>query len=148
MDDVPDLGQSLIPTDPGLFSSRDGPNDPRLGERVLRGLDGLAGAEAAVIGCPQDEGLRRNRGRAGAAQAPAEIRRALYRYPVSEAPGVSDPSPMGLTAKEVCEIADVAARDPRTRVVEITEVNPVYDRDGITARLAANMVMRALARGV
>jgi len=66
----------------------------------------------------------------------------------AEAPGVSDPSPMGLTAKEVCEIADVAAADPRTRVVEITEVNPVYDRDGITARLAANVVMRALARGV
>ena len=64
----------------------------------------------------------------------------------AEAPGVSDPSPMGLTAKEVCEIADAAARDPRTRVVEISEVNPVYDRDGITAKLAANIVMRALAR--
>jgi formiminoglutamase len=63
-----------------------------------------------------------------------------------EAPGVSDPSPMGLTAREVCEIADVAARDARTRVVEITEVNPDFDRDGITARLAANVVMRALAR--
>jgi len=308
------LDQVLIPADPGLFYRRDDPNDPRLGERVLRGPEGLAGAEVAVVGCPQDEGVRRNRGRAGAAQAPAEIRRALYRYPVSEAheglrlvdlgdvragatleathdalhavvrhclrlglkvvvlgggndisypdcsalaaevpsllafnidrhldvradpvrnsgtpyrqlleegcvqpgafhevginsfanslayrryaeglgvgvhylaelrergagavvralveasgaqgiffgfdmdvvaaaeaPGVSDPSPMGLTAKEVCEIADVAAADPRTRVVEITEVNPVYDRDGITARLAANVVMRALARGV
>ena len=53
---------------------------------------------------------------------------------------------MGLTAKEICEIADVAARDPRTRVVEVSEVNPTYDRDGITCKLAANVIMRALAR--
>ena len=64
----------------------------------------------------------------------------------AEAPGVSDPSPMGLTAKEVCEIADVAARDPRTRILEISEVNPAFDRDGITAKLAANIIMRALAQ--
>ena len=63
-----------------------------------------------------------------------------------EAPGVSDPGPMGLTAREVCEIADVAAADPRTRIVEITEVNPRHDRDGITCKLAANFLMRALAR--
>ena len=30
----------------------------------------------------------------------------------AEAPGVSDPSPMGLTAKEVCEIADVGGARP------------------------------------
>jgi formiminoglutamase len=64
----------------------------------------------------------------------------------AEAPGVSDPSPMGLTAREVCEIADVAARDPRTRVIEISEVNPEYDRDGITSKLAANIIVRALAK--
>ncbi len=62
-----------------------------------------------------------------------------------DAPGVSDPGPMGLTAREVCEIADVAAGDPRTRIIEITEVNPEYDRDGITCKLAANIIMRALA---
>jgi formiminoglutamase len=312
MTDPAALVSILVPADPGLFYRRDDAFDPRMGERVLRGVEAMAGAEVALIGCPQDEGVRRNRGRVGAAQAPAEIRRALYRYPVSEAhdglrlvdlgdirpcatleethgalnaavrhclrrglkvvvlgggndisypdcsalaaertsvlafnidrhldvradavrnsgtpyrqllqegwlepgsfhevginsfanslayrrfveelgagvhylaelrergagatvqaivaassaesiffgfdmdvvaaaeaPGVSDPSPMGLTAKEVCEIADVAARDPRTRVVEISEVNPVYDRDGITAKLAANLVMRALAR--
>jgi formimidoylglutamase len=303
---------ALVPADPGLFYQRDDPNDPRLGERVLRGPECLDRADVAVLGCPQDEGVRRNRGRAGAARAPGEIRRALYRYPVSaghgglrlvdlgdvppgptleethavlheavrfclrrglklvvlgggndisypdcsalamevpsvlafnidrhldvradpvrnsgtpyrqllvegflrpgsfhevgintfansqaylqwveglgvgvhqlaelrlrgvgatvqalaeasdaeaiffgfdldavhaaEAPGVSDPGPMGLTAKEVCEIADVAARDPRTSIIEVSEVNPDYDRDGITAKLAANIVMRALAR--
>jgi len=307
-----DPSQFLVPADPGLFYRRDDPMDPRLGERALRGPGHLAEADVALLGCPQDEGVRRNKGRAGAAQAPAEIRRALYRYPVSEAheglrlvdlgdiawagtlekthdalhavvrlclrqglkvvvlgggndisfpdcsalaaevpdplafnidrhldlradpvrnsgtpyrqlleggflrpaafhevginsfanslayrryaeglgvgvhylaelreagveaavqamvdasqakgiffgfdldvvqaseaPGVSDPSPMGLTAKEVCAIADVAARDPRTRVIELTEVNPAYDRDNITSRLAANIIMRALAR--
>ena len=312
MNDPIDLGQLLVPADPALFYHRDDVNDPRMGERVLHGPGALAEAAVALIGCPQDEGVRRNKGRIGAAQAPAEIRRALYRYPVSEAhaglrlvdlgdikpgatledthaalnaalraclrrglkvvvlgggndisyadcsalaaelpdplafnidrhldlradaqrnsgtpyrqlleegwikpgsfhevginsfanalayrryaedlgvgvhylaelrehgvgatvqaivaasparglffgfdldvvaaaeaPGVSDPSPMGLSAKEICEIADVAARDPRTRVVEISEVNPVYDRDGITAKLAANVVMRALAQ--
>jgi len=62
-----------------------------------------------------------------------------------EAPGVSNPGPMGLTAREVCEIGDVAAVEPRTRIVEISEVNPEYDRDGVTAKLAANVIMRALA---
>lgn len=303
----------LIPADPSLFFSRNDPNDPRLGDLALRGVEGYPEARVALLGCPQDEGVRRNKGRVGAASAPAEIRRALYRYPVSraheglvlvdlgdvplldsleathdalnaavrrclgdgkkvvilgggndisfpdcsalaaevdgvlafnidrhldvradavrnsgtpyrqlleggflqpgsfhevginsfanslaymryaadkgvgvhelaelrergagpcvqalvdasaargifwgfdmdvvraaEAPGVSDASPMGLTAKDVCAIADVAARDPRTRVIEITEVNPTYDRDGITAKLAANVVMRALATG-
>ena len=301
----------LVLPDPGLFYTRNDPNDPRLGDTVLRGRQGYEAARVVLLGCPQDEGVRRNPGRVGAALAPAGIRRAFYRYPVSrahqelrladlgdlplqgtleathdalralvrqclrdgkkvvvlgggndlsypdcsalalevdpvlafnidrhldvradpernsgtpyrqlleegflrpgsfhevginsfanalpymryveelgvgvhqlaelraqgpgacvralaeaspakgifwgfdldvvraaEAPGVSDPSPMGLTAQEVCEIADVAAADPRTRVVELTEVNPNYDRDGITCKLAANVLMRALA---
>jgi formiminoglutamase len=63
-----------------------------------------------------------------------------------EAPGVSDPYPMGLTAMQVCEIADVAAEDPRTRIVELTEVNPTYDIGGITSKLAANIIVRSIAR--
>ena len=62
-----------------------------------------------------------------------------------EAPGVSDPCPMGLTAVEVCEIADAAASESRVRMIEITEVNPTYDVDGITCKLAANILVRALA---
>jgi formiminoglutamase len=308
---IPDFGQMLVPAEPELFFSRGDAMDPRMGDRVRRRIEDYPEAQVVLVGCPQDEGVRRNRGRVGAAEAPAGIRRALYRYPVSEAheglrlldlgdiafgdsledtharlnrvvrqclvdgrkvvilgggndisfpdcsalaaevasvlafnidrhldvradtpcnsgtpyrqlleggwlrpdsfhevginsfanslpyrryveelgvgvhyldelrrdgvgatvaaivaaspaqglffgfdldvvraaeaPGVSDASPMGLTAKEVCEIADVAARDPRTRVIELTEVNPTYDRDNITCKLAANIVMRALA---
>jgi len=306
------LFSQLEPPDPGLFYTRDDPNDPRMGDAVRKGPEGYGQALVVLVGCPQDEGVRRNRGRVGAALAPACIRRALYRYPVArdhldlrladlgdlplletleathdalhllvrhclrdgkkvvvlgggndlsypdcsalakevdgilafnidrhldvradavrnsgtpyrqlleggflepasfhevginsfanslpymqyveklgvgvhqlaelrsqgpgpcvralaaasaargifwgfdldvvraaEAPGVSDPSPMGLTAQEICAIADVAAADPRTRVIELTEVNPVYDRDGITCKLAANVLMRALAK--
>lgn len=309
---MPDLELPLVPVDRALLYSRRDPNDLRLGDIVLRDPEGYARADVVLVGCPQDQGVRRNRGRVGARRAPAEIRRALYRYAVSEAheglrlfdagdvrvarrleathdrlaevverfltdgkkvvvlgggndisypdvcalsavttrplvlnidrhldvradtprnsgtpyrqllderrvrpelfhevginsfnnsstymrwveeigahihllgdirragvgatvraiaaeasadaiffgvdldvvhaaeaPGVSDPSPMGLTAMEVCEIADVAAADPRTRVIEITEVNPAHDVGGITARLAANIVVRALAR--
>src|SRR6516162_11827277 len=34
---------------------------------------------AVILGFPQDEGVRRNHGRPGAAQAPDEIRSRLYR---------------------------------------------------------------------
>lgn len=304
----------LAPAENDVFYSRRDPNDVRFGDIVLRDSHAYEYSQVVLLGCPQDEGVRRNRGRAGSRLAPTEIRRALYRYPVSEAheylklmdvgdlrigetleethewlyetvrgllqdgkkiivlgggndisypdcralyatislplvfnidrhldvridtprnsgtpyrqlleegvimpsmfyevginsyanspkyskyvrdvgaqihylgdlravgagslvrsivssshadgiffgfdldvvraveaPGVSDPGPMGLTAREVCEIADVAASDHRTRIIEITEVNPDYDRDGITSKLAANILVRALARDV
>ena len=55
----------------------------------------------------------------------------------SDAPGVSAPSPTGLTSHEFCAIAQHAGRDPRTKVFEITELNPTYDIDQRTCRLAA-----------
>ena len=308
-----EIWKRLDPVDEGLLYSRKDPNDTRLGDVVLRDQALYPQASVVVVGCPQDVGVRRNGGRIGARHAPAEIRRALYRYAVSEAhehlrlfdagdvtigetleithdtlrevvrsfladgkavvvlgggndisypdcsalaslakdvlvvnvdrhldvradqprnsgtayrqlleegriraelfhevgtnsfansqtyrryveergahihylgdlreagvgatvrgivqrsradaifwgfdldvvhaaeaPGVSDPSPMGLTAREVCEIADVAAGEERTRIIEVTEVNPTHDIGGITSKLAANIIVRALARG-
>ena len=55
------------------------PNDPRLGELVSREPADYARARVVVLGCPQDMGVERNHGRLGAREAPAEIRRALYR---------------------------------------------------------------------
>lgn len=55
----------------------------------------------------------------------------------SDAPGVSALNPTGMFAEEVCDIAYVAGRAKQTRLFEITEVNPTYDIDGRTARLAA-----------
>ncbi len=305
------LDRHLIGPDKDLFYSRSDPDDIRMGDVVSPGTVNYDSSDVILLGCPQDEGVLRNKGREGARLAPTEIRRELYKYPVSEshtglkmcdigdirtdaplevihekmyeivkqiiadgkklvvlgggndisypdcsalsssipdclilnidkhydvrldtqrssgtpyrqlleekqirpdlfyeiainsfanspahkkyleeqgahiiylgtlrengvgasireitessktgaiffgfdidsvravdAPGVSAPSPMGLTAREICEIADTAALDKRTRIIEITEVNPVYDQDGITSKLAANIIMRALA---
>ena len=306
------LMSHLRPVEDGVFYTRNDVNDIRFGDIVHREIGQYLSAQVVILGCPQDEGISRNRGRIGARFAPAEIRRDLYRYPVTqshkhlglmdlgdlvisdtleethealrstvrnliadgkkvivlgggndisypdclalsseinkplvfnidrhldvradiprnsgtpyrqlleegvmqpgmfhefgintfanspkyleyvldiganihylgdvraagvgkslrsivdgadtdgvfygfdldvvrsvEAPGVSDPGPMGLSAREVCEIADVAASDPRTRIIEITEVCPEFDRDRITSKLAANIIVRALAR--
>ncbi len=64
---------------PELFLSRKDPNDPRLGELVSVDEKDYASADIVVIGCPQDEGVRRNNGRPGAAGAPDAIRKQFYR---------------------------------------------------------------------
>ncbi|HVT35570.1 MAG TPA: formimidoylglutamase [Nevskiaceae bacterium] len=63
----------------------------------------------------------------------------------ADAPGVSLPSPLGLTAEEFCLLAEIAGRDERTRVVEFSNVNPASDIDSITSRLAAVAVHFYLA---
>src|SRR4051794_20203299 len=58
------------------------PDDPRLGEVIVpwRGdAADLTPGRAVLVGFPQDEGVRRNHGRPGAAEAPHEIRRHLAR---------------------------------------------------------------------
>lgn len=65
--------------DPGLFFSRQDPNDPRLGEVVKSRADDYAAARIVILGCPQDEGVRRNSGRVGAASAPSAIREQFYK---------------------------------------------------------------------
>src|SRR5215218_6714584 len=65
--------------DTGLFFSRKDKNDPRLGEVVGREERDYQAAEIVILGCPQDEGVRRNNGRAGAALAPNAIREQFYR---------------------------------------------------------------------
>ena len=63
----------------------------------------------------------------------------------ADAPGVSAPNPIGMTGDELCQTAAIAGSDPRTRIVEFTEVNPNYDVDGRTARLTAIAVWHVLA---
>lgn len=81
----------------GSSSAR--PDDPRLGQVVTawtRG-DPLAG-RPVIIGFPQDEGVRRNGGRVGAAGAPALIRRYLHRLVAIPALGVLDAGDISITA--------------------------------------------------
>ena len=62
-----------------VFYSRNDPNDPRLGDIISRDPNDYAHADIVILGCPQDEGVRRNRGRAGVAKAPFAIREQFYR---------------------------------------------------------------------
>lgn len=60
-----------------IFFRRDDPHDIRLGEIVPRTR--YEEAAVVIVGCPQDEGVRRNKGREGAALAPDAIRREFYK---------------------------------------------------------------------
>ena len=64
---------------PDLFFTRNDRNDPRLGEIVRREEEHYGSAEIVILGCPQDEGVRRNNGRPGAEHAPAAIRAQFYK---------------------------------------------------------------------
>ncbi len=68
---------------PELFYQRQDVNDRRLGEVVLSAASDYDKADVVILGCPQDEGVRRNGGRVGAAQAPDAIRRCFYKLTVN-----------------------------------------------------------------
>lgn len=74
-----EIFQQTSRVDPGLFFTRNDKNDPRLGEIVGREEADYPGAEIVILGCPQDEGVRRNNGRIGAAAAPDAIRQQFYK---------------------------------------------------------------------
>ena len=62
-----------------LFFEHNDLNDPRLGEVVEREVSEYAASDIIILGCPQDEGVRRSGGRVGAADAPDAIREQFYR---------------------------------------------------------------------
>ncbi len=62
-----------------LFFTHGDKNDPRLGEIVGSDPENYEPADIVILGCPQDEGVHRNHGRAGAAEAPDAIRDQFYR---------------------------------------------------------------------
>lgn len=64
-----------------VFFSRNDESDPRMGDIVLRGKENFSKkVQVGIVGVPEDEGVRRNRGRVGAKEAPNEIRKALYKF--------------------------------------------------------------------
>lgn len=66
----------LKATDSQLFFSKKDALDPRLGDLVRKELPSEG---VAILGYPDDEGIKLNGGRVGAAQGPREIRNWLYR---------------------------------------------------------------------
>ncbi len=69
--------ENISPTDENLFFSKNDVNDVRLGEIVPNVK--YENADIVILGCPQDEGVRRNNGREGARLAPDAIRRQFYK---------------------------------------------------------------------
>lgn len=63
----------------------------------------------------------------------------------ADAPGVSALNPTGLIGAEFCAIGRIAGAQARTRIFEISEVNPHYDIDDRTCRLAAAAIWYFLA---
>ena len=67
----------------------------------------------------------------------------------ADAPGVSAPSIGGFSTEEWLEIAYAGGRNRNVKSVDVVEVNPAFDIDGRTARLAALTLwhfIRGLAR--
>ncbi len=61
------------------------------------------------------------------------------------APGCSTPAPIGLTVEEITELAFLAGKASNIKLFDLMEVNPHYDYDGRTARLAASIISCFLA---
>lgn len=63
----------------------------------------------------------------------------------ADAPGVSASLPDGFTAGELLAIARALGRDPNCVALDIAEVNPLFDIDSRTAKLAAHAAVRFIA---
>lgn len=59
----------------------------------------------------------------------------------SDAPGVSAPMPTGLTTEEFLTAALFAGKRRKTKIIDIVEMNPKYDVDCRTAKLASLAIM-------
>ncbi|MBY6208337.1 MULTISPECIES: formimidoylglutamase [Halomonas] len=61
-------------------------------------------------------------------------------FPASDAPGVSAPASRGVILTHLEPILEFLRRSRKLRLIDIAEVNPAYDIDQRTARLAARLV--------
>lgn len=76
--------------------------------------------------------------------SPAFVSFDLHAVDQAFAPGTSAPSTGGFSPAEWLAFAHGAGRHPTVRSVDLTECNPVYDRDGQTGRLAALTIWHVL----
>ncbi len=74
-----DIFQNTSRPKKDLFFKKNDKNDIRLGEFVSFQTDDYKASEVVIIGCPQDDGIARNKGRIGAALAPTAIRAQFYK---------------------------------------------------------------------
>lgn len=67
--------------------------------------------------------------------------------PAADAPGVSAPSARGVPLEVLEKVLDAACASGKLRLADIAELNPSLDEDHRTARIAARLVGRIVARG-
>jgi arginase len=60
------------------------------------------------------------------------------------APGTGTPVPLGLSYTQALLLTQTLWQSPKLAAFELTEVNPLLDRDGQTARLGANLLAALL----
>lgn len=94
--------------------------------------------------------------RANVADVEAELREiiadASYIYltidldvlPGEKAPGVSAPAAYGMALDRVEHLVEIIKNSGKLIAADIAECNPVHDRDGITAKVAARLAHRLL----
>jgi formiminoglutamase len=92
--------------DPEIFFQSHDAKDLRLGAIVKNAPEYFADAKIVILGCPQDEGVKRNRGRPGARKAPREIRKALYKLTV----------PKDIKNKAIFDAGDVICESPLEKI--------------------------------
>ena len=68
-------------------------------------------------------------------------------FPAAAAPGVSAPAALGVEPALVERLVEVVLDSGKLRVADVVELNPKFDIDSRTARLAARLVAR-IAEGV
>lgn len=71
----------------------------------------------------------------------------LDTFPAAAAPGVSAPAALGIEPALVERLLDIVVASGKLRVADIAELNPKFDIDLRTARLAARLVAR-IAEGL
>ncbi len=90
-------------------------------------------------------GMRRSIGRAlssaGRGTAALALSVDVDAMPQSVAPGCSAPSPRGIAVEDILDACFAAGADKRLKLFDIMELNPMYDFDGRTAMLAAEMII-------
>lgn len=62
----------------------------------------------------------------------------------AQAPGTAAPNPFGLDARDLQEALRTLGADPRVIGLDIVEISPPYDRDDMTGRVGASLVLSFL----
>lgn len=65
--------------------------------------------------------------------------------PASVAPGVSAPAALGVSAEVIHAVVEQCATSGRLRHLDVAELNPRYDVDSRTARIAARLISSAVS---